>query len=106
MSDGYYEENGFRCKNGRAYVEGGAHCNKKLCFTATDVAYLVSVLDDLAAREDAFWVKYQPVPRDGMHLGRAFFTSPTTVGQLWSKYKKDGKLLCSVQDDDFVAPYR
>ncbi len=50
MND-YYEENGFQCKNGRAYVEGGAYCNKKLCFVATDLAYLVSVLDELAARD-------------------------------------------------------
>ena len=103
---GYYEEDGFQCKNGRAYADGTAYCNKKLCFVATDLAYLVSVLDELAARGDAFWVKYGPNARDGMYLGRAFFVEARTVGELWKRFKRDPKLMCSVQDDDFVAAFR
>ena len=100
----FYEENGFLCADGKA---SGAHpCQKKLCFVATNKAYLVSVLEQLLERDDCFWVKYSPDPRDGMHLGRAFFTDPRVVGALWRDYKRDPKLFCSVQDDDFVRLFR
>jgi hypothetical protein len=41
-----------------------------------------------------------------MYLGRCFMTEERLVGELWARFKEDPKLLCSVQDDDFTAPYR
>ena len=73
---------------------------------ATDRNYLVSVLDTLLARDDCFWVKYSPIAKDGMYLGRAFLTNPTAVGVAWRKYKEDPKLMCSIQDDDFAHAFR
>jgi hypothetical protein len=84
----------------------GVHCNKKLCFVATDLAYLVQVLTDLSDDEHCFWVKYSPEPRDGMYLGRCFMDDERRVGELWGRFKGDPKLLCSVQDDDFIASFR
>lgn len=102
---GFYEENGFVCANGPAW-EAGFHCQKKLCLVATDRAYLVGVLERYLARDDCFFVKYSPEPRDGMHLGRIFLTDAREIGAAWSALKKDPKLFCSVQDDDFTVSYR
>lgn len=82
------------------------YCNKKLCFTATDQAYLVGVLRELSDHELCHRVKYSREPRDGMYLGRAFFRDPVLVGELWARYKTDSKLFCSVQDDDFTILFR
>ena len=106
MAPDFYEENGYKCLNGRAYVEGGPYCHTKLCLVATDLAHLIRTLETLAAREDCFWVKYGPEPREGMYLGRAFFTEAATVGALWAAFKRDPKLFCSMQDDDFALAYR
>ena len=84
----------------------GRHCNKKLCFVATDLTYLVRVLTELSDDAHCFWVKYGPEPKDGMYLGRCFLDDERLVGELWSRFKNDPKLMCSVQDDDFTAPYR
>jgi len=101
---GFYEENGFLCADGKA---SGQHpCQKKLCLVATDRDYLVSVLEKVLERDDCFWVKYAPEPVSGMYLGRVFLTAPGEIGELWKAFKKDRKLLCSVQDDDFIALFR
>jgi hypothetical protein len=84
----------------------GRYSNKKLCFVATDLAHLVKVLTELSDDEGCFWVKYSPEPRDGMYLGRCFMDDERRVGELWARFKTDPKLLCSVQDDDFTAPFR
>lgn len=103
----FYEERGYLCADGKASKDPGRYpCQKKLCITATDVSYLVTVLERLAEREDCYWVKYDPKGKDGMHLGRAFMTSPRAVGTLWAEFKRDPKLLCSVQDDDFIDAFR
>jgi hypothetical protein len=101
---GFYEENGFLCADGKAMKEHP--CQKKLCLVATDEAYLVSVLEKMLERDDCFWVKYSPKPRDGMYLGRVFLTDPRQIGELWKTFKRDDKLLCSVQDDDFILTFR
>jgi hypothetical protein len=106
MADLFYEENGYQCLNGRAYAEGGRYCHTKLCLVATDLAYLVRTLEALAARGDCFWVKHSHEPRDGMYLGRAFFTEARAVGELWAGFKRDPKLFCSMQDDDVALAYR
>ncbi len=101
----FYEENGFVCANGLAFG-AGFYCQKKLCLVATDSAYLIEVLETYLKRDDCFFVKYSPLPRDGMHLGRVFLTGAREVGAEWAKLKKDQKLFCSVQDDDFTVSYR
>jgi hypothetical protein len=97
----FYEVDDYRCACGPAYAKG-YYCQKKLCFVATDCAYLVTVLETLLARDDCYWAKYSRTAKDGMHLGRVFMINPTVVGELWQKYKNDPKLMCSIQDDDFV----
>ena len=81
-------------------------CQKKLCFVATDQSLLADVLRELAARPDCHYVKYSVHPRDGMYLGRCFLSDNHEVGVLWAKYKMHPRLFCSVQDDDFTAPFR
>jgi hypothetical protein len=81
-------------------------CQKKLCFVATDQALLADVLSDLAERPDCYYVKYSVTPKDGMYLGRCFLTDEKEIGVLWAKYHGHPRLFCSVQDDDFTAPFR
>jgi hypothetical protein len=80
--------------------------NKKLCFTATDREALIRELDALAGRPECFFVKYSIAPRDGMYLGRAFFTDANLLGKLWTSYRSHPRLMCSVQDDDWTLQYR
>jgi hypothetical protein len=99
--DGYYLE-----LRGPAWHPQERYCRKKLCFVATDPALLAEVLRRLAGRPDCYYVKYSAHPRDGMYLGRCFLTGEQEVGALWAQYKQHPRLFCSVQDDDFTAPFR
>lgn len=81
-------------------------CQKKLCFVATDRALLADVLGRLAERPDCYYVKYSVRPRDGMYLGRCFLVDEQAVGRVWAEFKTHPRLFCSVQDDDFTAPFR
>jgi hypothetical protein len=90
---------------GPAWNEEGRYCHKKLCFVATDRTLLADVLRRLAERPDCYYVKYSVHPRDGMYLGRCFLMDEHEVGMLWAEYKQHPHLFCSVQDDDFTAPY-
>ncbi len=92
--------------HGPAWIASKQCCNKKLCFVATDQALLADVLGELAARPDCCYVKYSIFPRDGMYLGRCFLVDEHDVGVLWAKYHEHPRLFCSVQDDDFTAPFR
>lgn len=67
---------------------------------------LADVLRRLAERPDCCYVKYSVHPRDGMYLGRCFLTDEHEVGVLWAEYKAHPRLFCSIQDDDFTAPFR
>ena len=91
---------------GPAWNDEGRYCRSKLCFVATDRALLADVLLQLAERPDCFYVKYSINPRDGMYLGRCFLTDPHRVGVLWAEYRGHPYLFCTVQDDDFTAPFR
>ncbi len=95
----------FRERHGRA-AGAARFCNKKLCLVATDQAYLVQLLLELSDRSDCYYVKYTPAPRDGMYLGRVFLLDERAVGELWAHLKRDDKVLCSIQDDDFVNAFR
>jgi hypothetical protein len=96
----------FLCRDGPAAARGGAWSQKKLCFTATRRELLARHLLELSRREDCYFVKFGVNPRDGMYLGRCFLTSDQAVGEVWSRYKLHPSLFCTVQDDDFVEPFR
>jgi hypothetical protein len=96
----------FMQQHGPASNGNEAACQKKLCFVATDQALLADTLDELAQRPDCYYVKYSMFPRDGMYLGRCFLMDEHEVGVLWDKYHGHPRLFCSVQDDDFTAPFR
>ena len=100
-SNGY-----FMHLHGPAWNDEGRCCNKKLCFVATDRALLADVLLQLAGRPDCHYVKYSVYPRDGMYLGRCFLMDEQEVGVVWAEFKAHPRLFCSVQDDDFTAPFR
>ena len=61
---------------------------------------------ELAERPDCYYVKYSTYQKDGMYLGRCFLMDEHEVGLLWAKYKEHPRLFCSIQDDDFTAPFR
>ncbi len=67
---------------------------------------LAGVLAQLADRTDCYYVKYSVYPRDGMYLGRCFLTHEHEVGVLWAAYKGHPRLFCTIQDDEFTAPFR
>jgi hypothetical protein len=94
----------FRTRSGAG--ASGPHSNKKLCLAATDKRHLVELLYAYSLRPDCFWVKYTPEPRDSLYLGRVFLADDNAVGVEWARLKDDHKILCSVQDDDFIAAFR
>lgn len=99
--DGY-----FMHIHGPAWHAGKPCSNRKLCFVATDQAYLAQVLARLAERPDCHYVKYSLYQRDGMYLGRCFLTDDREVGRLWAEFKPHPRLFCTIQDDDFTASFR
>jgi hypothetical protein len=100
-SNGYFLE-----IRGPASDQGKGFSEKKLCFVARDQSLLADILRQLAQRPDCSYVKYSVAPRDGMYLGRCFLIDEHDVGVLWAKYKEHPRLFCSIQDDDFTAPFR
>lgn len=103
----FHAEGPFNARAGaRARGGAGSFCNTKLCLVATDREYLVRLLYDLSEDEHCHRVKYSREPREGMYLGRAFFADAVLVGELWARLKRDLKLMCTVQDDDFTLVFR
>ncbi|MEM6957929.1 MAG: hypothetical protein AAF645_19690 [Myxococcota bacterium] len=99
--------NGFLQLDGPSKRRGEAHCNKKLCLTATSVEPMARVLLLLSKREDCWFVKLDPQPgAHGMVRGRCFFNNPRAVVEVWKQYKNTGEVLCTIQDDDFVNAFR
>jgi hypothetical protein len=96
----------FMARRGSAWNDLGRYCNKKLCLVATDRSLLAALLHELADRPDCHFVKYSVHPRDGMYLGRCFLIDEHAVGVLWAQLKEHPGVFCSVQDDDFTAPFR
>ena len=92
--------------HGPAWSQSAPGSQKKLCFVARDQELLAEILGELAERPDCVYVKYSLYNRDGMYLGRCFMRDDHEVGVLWAKYKEHPLLFCSVQDDDFTAPFR
>jgi hypothetical protein len=96
----------FLCRDGPARGRGAPCSNKKLCFTGTDRADVARHLYELSLREDCFFVKFSTNPRGGMFLGRCFLATDAAVGEVWAMFKDHPTLFCTVQDDEFVEPFR
>lgn len=86
--------------------KSAAHSNRKVCLVATDAPFLVSLLEEQAARPDCYFVKYSTFVREGMVLGRVFMTSDEAAGRLCQDLKAHPKLFAALQDDDFFAAFR
>jgi hypothetical protein len=78
----------------------------KVCFVATDKAFLIEFLYELSLHKDCCSVKYSVFPRDGMYLGRCFLTSEDAAGRLCAAHKSHHKLMVSIQDDEFFNDFR
>jgi hypothetical protein len=85
---------------------GVEYSHRKLCFVATDRTLLAKILLELSMRSDCYVVKYSVHPRDGMYLGRCFLLEDSLVGELWQRFKRHPRLMCTIQDDDFTAQFR
>ncbi len=97
----------FLLRRGPAWVaDRAAPCQKKLCYVATDRRLLVEILTELSDRPDCWMVKHSVEPRDAMYLGRCFLTDERAVGTVWDEHKRHPRLMCTIQDDDFAAPFR
>lgn len=106
MDSAFYQYNTFLCIDGPAKVAGGNPSSIKVCFTCRDSELLKTLLAKVAADEDCYWVKMSTKPRDGMYLGRCFFTTKERAAQLWAKYKTHPRFMVNLQDDEFAAAYR
>ncbi len=80
--------------------------SKKLCFTSTNKELLAQTLLELSGLSGCHFVKMSVEPKDGMYLGRCFFTNDSDVGKYWAKYGRSKYLMCNIQDDDFARQYR
>ena len=90
----------------RGPAHGFERHRHKLCFVSTDVDVLASVLDELAELPSCVFVKYSTKPVAGMHIGRCLLTDGQQVGKLWRQFRDHSHVICTVQDDEFVAPFR
>lgn len=106
MTENFTRKGSFLNRDGKARARTKEHSNKKLCFVATDKEFLMNLLVELSEHEECYFVKLTAEPRDGMYLGRCFFTNDELVGAHWAKYKLHPKLMCNVQDDDFTELFR
>ncbi len=106
METDFYEQGSFLCIDGPAKKAGKEHANVKVCFVSNDPELLRSLLQKLAESDDCYWVKMTKKDRDGMYLGRCFFTTADRAGEVWAKYKGHPKLMVNIQDDDFASKFR
>ena len=82
------------------------YSHKKLCLVATDAAFLVDLLYGISRRKDCYYVKYGLNARDGMYLGRCFLATDQAASELCSELKGHGRLMVSLQDDDWFKEFR
>lgn len=106
LSEAFQIKGSFLCRDGLAKSRTKQISNKKLCFTSTDKDFLAQTLFELSQLPECQFVKMSAAAKDGMYLGRCFFTDDTVAGKFWSIYKSNKKLMCNIQDDDFAKPYR
>ncbi len=106
MDSEFYETGSFLCLDGPVKKAGREHSNMKVCFTCRDSELLRKLLVKIAQDEECYWVKMSTKPRDGMFLGRCFFSSKERAAQLWAKYKTHPRFMVTLQDDDFASSFR
>lgn len=106
MESEFYQHNSFLCIDGPAKKAGKKHSNMKVCFTCRDSDFLKALLRKVAKEEECYWVKMSTTPRDGMYLGRCFFTSKDHAARLWAQYKTHPRFMVTLQDDEFAEAYR
>lgn len=94
-------------RDGPAASEPAAFAAHKLCLYAAEQGALLEVLDELLSEPTAYYGKVSNERRGGgVYEGRAFFATPDAAGRAWARLKKDPRVSCAVQDDDFVLPFR
>jgi len=106
MDSEFYSKGSFLCIDGPAKNAGRDHSNMKVCFTCRSGDLLRALLKQVAQDEECYWVKMSAKPRDGMFLGRCFFTTKERAASLWAKYKTHPRLMVTLQDDDFASKFR
>lgn len=106
METEFYHDGSFLCLDGPARKAGRDHANVKVCFTCRDSEFLKRLIGNVAQDKECYWVKMSTKPRDGMFLGRCFFTTKECAAQLWAKYKNHPRLMVTLQDDDFISGFR
>lgn len=106
MNEEYYTRGSFLCLDGPARKAGLAPSNVKLCLTCRDIELLRSIFSEIIKEPTCYWVKMSSQPKDGMFLGRCFFTTKEMAGFMWDKYKKHPNLMVNLQDDDFANQFR
>lgn len=102
----FYERGTFLCIDGPAKQKGQDHSNTKVCFTCRDQKLLMDILINISTDQDCYFVKLSHYPKDGMFLGRAFFTTEDSAGKTWVKYKSHPKMMANLQDDNIASKFR
>ena len=106
MPDTFYSVDSFLCLDGPAKRAGLKPSLMKVCLTCRDFEFLKLVIAKIAEDELCYWVKTSAKPKNGMYLGRCFFTTKERAGEIWAKYKKHPRLMVTLQDDEFAKPFR
>lgn len=102
----FYEYGSFLCVDGPGKKAGKSYSNVKVCFTARDQDLLKRLISKIVKDEECYWAKISMSPKDGMYLGRCFFTSQSKACEFWAQYKTHPRLLVNIQDDDLTLPFR
>lgn len=95
----------FRERFGPAWP-GARESRQKVCFVATDAAFLIDLLYGLSLRPDCGYVKYGMLLRDGMVLGRCSMATDRAAAELCASLKGHPRLMVTLQDDDTLNPFR
>lgn len=106
MEQNFYEHGSFICLDGLAKKHGQKPSMVKVYFVSRDQNLLKEVLASLANQDDCYWVKYSKNAKDGMFLGRCFFTTAEKAGETWAKFKPHPKIMANLQDDNFASKFR
>ena len=106
MDQNFYEYGSFVCLDGPAKKRGLKPSQVKVCFVSRDQNLLKEILATLATQDDCYWVKYSKTPKDGMFLGRCFFTTSEKAGKIWAEFKPHPKIMTNLQDDNFASKFR
>jgi hypothetical protein len=102
----FYKQGSFLYLDGPAKRKGLSFSKTKVCMTCRHESVLRDLLLEIARNPGCYWVKMSVEPKDGMFLGRCFFTTSEMAGKMWARYRSHPLLLVNLQDDDFVSQFR